>query len=43
LGAYGTKASRIEYARVIAEWETGSRCLVADGKTDISVNKMILA
>jgi hypothetical protein len=29
LGRYGTRASRVEYARIIAEWEAAGRSLVA--------------
>jgi hypothetical protein len=45
LGQYGTKASRVEYARVIAEWEAAGRSLmrtVAD-VSDLSINELALA
>ncbi len=45
LGKYGTKESRQEYARVIAEWETAGRRLRAQSNQtpDISVNELVLA
>jgi integrase len=43
LGRYGSKESRLEYARVIAEWEANGRRLpVAVAAADLSVNEMIL-
>jgi integrase len=45
LGKHGTKASRLEYARVIAEWEAGGRGLVlarAAGP-DLAVNELAAA
>jgi integrase len=42
LGKYGTKESRAEYARVIAEWEASGRQLAtADAAKDISINELI--
>jgi hypothetical protein len=44
LGKYGTKQSRMEYARVIAEWEAAGQQLPGSstGK-DLTINEMILA
>src|SRR5262245_43607198 len=43
LGAYGTPASRAEYARVLAEWEANGRRLPqAQAGADLTVNEMIL-
>lgn len=42
LGRYGTRESRQEYARVIAEWEAGGRQLPAREKaSDITVAELI--
>jgi integrase len=46
LGKYGSAASRAEYARVIAEWETNGRRLpqpVSRTPTDITVNELAVA
>jgi integrase len=44
LGKYGTKESRAEYARVIAEWEAeGHRLAHADHAKHVSINELILA
>jgi integrase len=45
LGHYGSSASRTEYARVIAEWETSGRRLVRrnSASTGISINELALA
>jgi hypothetical protein len=44
LGKYGTAQSRIEYARVIAEWEASGRRLPNDGtRQDCTVNELALA
>jgi integrase len=45
LGRHGTPESRVEYARVIAEWEANGRRLPASNTTasDISVNELALA
>jgi integrase len=44
LGTYGTKESRVEYARVIAEWEAAGRRLpAAVAAKDLTVNELILA
>ena len=44
LGKYGTKRSRVEYARVIAEWEVGGHRLPASiAAKDLTVNEFILA
>jgi integrase len=43
LGKYRTKQSRLEYARVISEWETaGRRWVTPSVVTDLSVNEIIL-
>lgn len=41
LGPYGSKESRLEYARVIGEWESTGRRL--SDQTDMSVAELILA
>jgi len=44
LGPHGTKASRIEYARVISEWEaSGRRLPKVDLGADLTINELILA
>lgn len=44
LGTYGTKESKAEYARVIAEWEAADRRVPsAEPATDITINELILA
>ena len=45
LGAFGTAASRTEYARVIAEWETNGRRFHATNKDagTLSINELMLA
>src|SRR5436190_1098527 len=44
LGRYGTRESRVEYARVIAEWEARGRRLPAPaGELDLSVNELLAA
>ena len=44
LGRFGSSDSRLEYARVIAEWEAGSRCfaLSLQSLSDLTVNKLRL-
>src|SRR5262249_6843813 len=44
LGKYGTPESRMEYARVIAEWEAGRRLLpmTAAAPAGLTVNELIL-
>lgn len=44
LGKYGTKESRTEYARVIAEWEAAGRRLPASmpSAADLSISELIL-
>jgi hypothetical protein len=44
LGKYGSRESRSEYARVIAEWEAGGRTFRGCGRTsgDLTVNELIL-
>jgi integrase len=43
LGRYGTKASRVEYARVVAEWEArGRRLLVPAAKADLTINELLV-
>lgn len=37
LGPYGTKASRIEYDRLVAEWLAGGRHLPAPGEADLTI------
>jgi integrase len=44
LGEYGSEKSRLEYARIIAEWEAGDRRPPQQATTkDLSVNELILA
>jgi len=43
LGKYGSKESRTEYARVIAEWEAAGRRLPHGTAADLTVNELILA
>jgi len=43
LGPYGTKASRIEYDRLLAEWLAGGRHLANPGTTDLSIAELALA
>jgi integrase len=44
LGWYGTKESRMEYARVIAEWEAAGHRLPASATAkDVTINELILA
>ena len=45
LGKYGTRASRTEYARVIAEWEANSRRppVPITSAADLTVNEVMLA
>jgi integrase len=44
LGPFGTKESRMEYARVISEWEAAGRCLPqARAARDPSCNELMLA
>jgi integrase len=44
LGKFNTKASRVEYARVLAEWEAAGRRLPqpAGGGADLTVNELML-
>jgi integrase len=44
LGKYRSKESRVEYARVIAEWETAGRVLpsLTKATADLNVNELIL-
>jgi hypothetical protein len=42
LGRYGTAASRQEYARVIAEWETSGRRLIESVAHDITIAELIV-
>jgi integrase len=42
LGKYGTKASREEYARVIAEWEANGRQIV-ENVGDVTVSELLAA
>jgi integrase len=44
LGQYGTKESRIEYARVIAEWQTADRRLpnaTGTSSPDLTINELL--
>src|SRR5262249_52019622 len=41
LGKYGTKDSRIEYARVLAEWEAVGQCLPVATTADVTVAELI--
>ena len=42
LGKYGSKASRVEYARIIAEWEARGRTLAGpQADRDMPVNELI--
>jgi integrase len=44
LGKYGTKESRIEYARVIAEWQTADRRLpnaTGTSSPDLTINELL--
>jgi integrase len=44
LGAYGTKESRLEYARVIAEWQAADRRLPPpEAGSGLTINELILA
>jgi integrase len=44
LGKYGTEASRVEYARVISEWETAGRRLAKNqGDSDLTVSELMVA
>ena len=44
LGKYGTKESRMEYARVLAEWEAAGHRLPASATAkDLTINELILA
>jgi hypothetical protein len=44
LGKYGTQQSRLEYARVIAEWEAnGRRVPQCPAAKHLTVNELILA
>ena len=41
LGTHGTQASRVEYARVIAEWEAAGRRLPAEPAADMTVSELL--
>ncbi|HEY1380227.1 MAG TPA: site-specific integrase, partial [Gemmataceae bacterium] len=44
LGKYGSKESRVEYARLIAEWEASGRRAAAPAVvSDLSINELMLA
>src|SRR5262245_21588254 len=44
LGEHGSKPSRVEYARVIAEWEAAGRRLPgSELASDLTINELILA
>jgi hypothetical protein len=43
LGVHGTRESRIEYARVIAEWEAANRTIPLDSPTaDLTVHELLV-
>src|SRR5947209_7399301 len=42
LGKYGSKESKVEYARVLGEWQAADRRLAEAGK-DISINELLVA
>jgi hypothetical protein len=42
LGPHGSQASRVEYARVIAEWEANGRRPANDPVADLTVNELIV-
>src|SRR5205823_2311443 len=41
LGKYGTKQSRVEYARVIAEWEASGRQLPVAATSDPNISELM--
>jgi integrase len=41
LGPYGTKESRVEYARVLAEWEASEKRLTKSAPADVTVAELI--
>src|SRR5262249_41911597 len=41
LGKYGSRESRVEYARVIAEWEANGRQFHATSLADLTVAELI--
>jgi integrase len=43
LGMYGTAESRLEYARLIKEWEVNGRRLPSASPTDLTVNELLAA
>ncbi len=45
LGKYGTKESRVEYARIIAQWEANERRLPqpSGDQSDLTIDELILA
>ncbi|MEM8680182.1 MAG: site-specific integrase, partial [Planctomycetota bacterium] len=43
LGPHGTKASKLEYDRLIGEWLSNGRCLPGQPERAISVAELILA
>lgn len=44
LGAYGSKESKAEYARLLAEWNAAGRCIPRSGPApgDLTVNELVL-
>jgi integrase len=42
LGQHGSKESRVEYARVIAEWEAAGRTRPSSAAADLTINELIL-
>jgi integrase len=42
LGKYGTKESRIEYARILAEWEASGKNLPTSTAADITIAELIV-
>jgi hypothetical protein len=43
LGAWKSKASRIEYDRPIGEWSQNGRCLPKELQNDLTVSELIVA
>jgi integrase len=43
LGKYGTQSSRIEYARVIAEWEATGRRVLISPSSDLTIAELMVA
>src|SRR5262249_54311576 len=43
LGEFDSKASKVEYARVLQRWEASGRRLLDEPASDVSINELILA